>query len=142
MIDLDLAARPHDPLLALGTHVIASSEALRATAGGGDLGAGLKLLAAHVPGFLAVTDGANGVFWLESGALRHMPAFAVTAVDTLGAGDVFHAGFTLALVEGSDIPGALRFACAAAALKCTRFGGAAGAPMRAEVDAFLQSRQT
>ena len=35
---------------------------------------------------------------------------------------------------------ALRFGSAAAALKCTRFGGAAGAPRRAEVERFLQSQ--
>ena len=140
VIDLDLATKPEDRLLALGTHVIASSEALRATTGGDDPRAGLKCLAKHIAGFLAVTDGPNGVYWLQDGGLRHMPAFTVTAVDTLGAGDVFHAGFTLALAEGRDLAGALRFACAAAALKCTRFGGAAGAPKRAEVEAFLKAR--
>lgn len=140
VIDLDLATRPDDPLLALGTHVIASSEALRATCECDDPGAGLKRLAVHVPGFLAVTEGANGVTWLEGSDLKHMPAFAITAVDTLGAGDVFHAGFALALAEGRDLTGALHFACAAAALKCTRFGGANGAPKRAEVDAFLKQQ--
>ena len=81
-----------------------------------------------MPGFLAVTDGPNGVYWLENGALRHMPAFAVKAIDSLGAGDAFHGAFTLALAEGRDLAGALRFASAAAALKCTHFGGAAGSP--------------
>jgi sugar/nucleoside kinase (ribokinase family) len=137
VIDLDLATRPDDPLLALGTHVIASAEALRATTGEQDLGAGLKQLARHLAGFLGVTDGANGLYWLEDGALRHMQAFAVTAVDTLGAGDAFHSAFTLALAEGQMVEPALRFASAAAALKCTRFGGGAGAPNRGEVDAFL-----
>jgi sulfofructose kinase len=139
-IDLDSATKPDDPLLALGTHVIASSEALCATTGSGDPGGGLACLAAHSAGFLAVTDGPNGVYWLDGKELRHMPAFAVTAVDTLGAGDVFHAGFALALAEGRALEDALRFASAAAALKCTRFRGAAGAPKRAEVDGFLQSQ--
>jgi sugar/nucleoside kinase (ribokinase family) len=138
VIDLDLAARPDDPLLALGTHVIASAEALRGTTGETDIGAGLNRLAAHNGGFLGVTDGANGVYWREGGALRHMPAFSVKAIDTLGAGDAFHGAFTLALAEGRDVIGALRFASATAALKCTRFGGAAGAPRRADVDAFLK----
>jgi len=35
----------------------------------------------------------------------------------------------------------LRFACAAAAIKCTRFGGIAGAPARREVEAFLAVRR-
>jgi sulfofructose kinase len=140
VIDLDQATRPDDALLKLGTHVIASSEGLRGTTGTTDLGAGLARLAAHNAGVLAVTDGANGVYWLEDGRLRQMPAFAVTVVDTLGAGDIFHAGFTLALAEGRALTDALRFASAAAALKCTRFGGAGAAPRRAEVDALLRQQ--
>jgi sulfofructose kinase len=61
------------------------------------------------------------------------------AVDTLGAGDVWHGAFALALAEGRPERQAVRFASAAAALKCTRFGGRNGAPRRAEVDAFLSS---
>jgi sulfofructose kinase len=141
VIDLDLATEPHDALLKLGTHVVASTEALRATTGFGQPAIALQRLAEHVAGFLAVTDGPNGVYWLENGDLRHMPAFAVKAIDTLGAGDTFHAAFTLALAEGRDLAGALRFASAAAALKCTHFGGAAGSPKRAEVDAFLKRQK-
>ena len=63
-------------------------------------------------------------------------------VDTLGAGDVFHGAFALAITENQDIcNGALRFASAAAALKCTRFGGAFAAPQRAEVEALLSHDQ-
>jgi sugar/nucleoside kinase (ribokinase family) len=138
VIDLDLATRPDDPLLALGSHVIASSEALRASTGETDYGAGLQRLAKHLmSSFLAVTDGPNGIYWLEQGALKHMPAFKVDAVDSLGAGDAFHGAFTLALAEGRALPDILRFASATAALKCTKFGGASAAPKRAEVEAFL-----
>jgi sulfofructose kinase len=63
-------------------------------------------------------------------------------VDTLGAGDVFHGAFALAITENQDLITALRFASAAAALKCTRFGGAFAAPQRAEVEAFLSQNQT
>jgi len=140
VIDLDLKTTPDDPLLALGTHVIASAEALCATTGEQDFAAGLAKLAAHSDGLLGVTDGANGVYWREGDRLRHLPAFAIDAVDTLGAGDAFHGAFTLALVESRNLVEALRFACAAAALKCTRFGGANGAPKRAEVEAFLKAR--
>ena len=140
VIDFDQATKPDHPLLALGTHVIASSEALHGTTGTRDFAAGLAQLAAHNSGLLAVTNGENGVYWRDGDVLRHMPAFAVTAVDTLGAGDAFHGAFTLALADGRDLGAALRFACAAAALKCTRFGGAAGAPFRADVDAFIAAR--
>jgi sulfofructose kinase len=138
VIDLDQATTVRDPLLALGTHVVSSAEALHGTTGLKDYGAGLKKLAEHISGFVAITDGPDGVYWLEGGSLRHMPAFKVKAIDSLGAGDAFHGGFTLALTEGRELHDMLRFASATAALKCTKFGGAAGAPTRAEVETFLK----
>ncbi len=67
-----------------------------------------------------------------------MDAFKVKAIDTLGAGDVFHGAFTFRFVESGDVHDAMRFAGAAAAIKCTRFGGLMGAATRAEVDDFLK----
>jgi sulfofructose kinase len=55
-------------------------------------------------------------------------------VGTLSAGDIFHGAFALALMEGRGIACAARFACAAASLKCTRFGSRLGCPARREVD--------
>jgi sugar/nucleoside kinase (ribokinase family) len=98
----------------------------------------LRRLTAHLSGFLAVTDGPNGVTWLDGGTLRHMAAFKVETIDSLGAGDAFHGAFALALAEGRDLRDAMRFAGATAALKCTHFGGASGAPQRAEVEEFLK----
>ena len=67
----------------------------------------------------------------------HLPAFPVTAVETLGAGDTFHGAFALALAEGLAIAAAMRFAAAAAALRCTRSGGRTALPSRQEVMALL-----
>ena len=86
---------------------------------------------------LAVSDGPGAVRYIADGAVRTMPVFKVEAIDTLAAGDVFHAGMALALAEGRDEIAAMRFGAAAAALKCTRFGGSMGAPSRGEVDALL-----
>ncbi len=85
------------------------------------------------------TLGARGVQWCDAqGQLCHMPAAQAGAVvDTLGAGDVFHAALALALAEGQAEREALRFASAAAAIKCSRPDGIAGAPGRAEVEALL-----
>ena len=139
VIDLDLATKPDAALLKLGSHVISSAEALHGTTGLADHGASLRLLARHLPAFLAVTDGPNGVYWLDDGVLKHVPAFKVEAVDSLGAGDAFHGAFTLALAEGHSLLEAMRFASATAALKCTHFGGAAGAPYRTEVAQLLKT---
>ena len=140
VIDLDQPTKVKDPLLALGSHVIASAEALRGTTGLEDHAAALQKLGKNLPGFVAVTDGPHGVFWLEGGVMQHMPAFNVKAIDTLGAGDAFHGAFTVALAENRTLPEALRFASATAAIKCTRFGGASGTPKRAEVEDFLRQQ--
>jgi sulfofructose kinase len=137
VIDLDQSTKLDDPLLKLGTHVVSSAEALHGTTGLTDYGAGLQRLAENISGFLAVTGGPNGVYWRDGDTLRHLPAFKVKAIDSLGAGDAFHAGFTLALAEGRALADVLRFASATAALKCTHFGGGAGAPRRAEVEEFM-----
>jgi len=137
VLDADRPTQMSDELFRIATHVVFSSECLRATSGLDDLGAALAAMAARTPSFLAVTQGPRDVLWRDGAALRQSPVFAVEAIDTLGAGDVFHGAFTLALAEGRDVVAALQFAAAAAGLKCTRLGGSMAAPRRAEVDALL-----
>lgn len=125
-------------VLALATHLVYSRDALLGTTGESDIAAALADAAArHDAAWIAVTDGERGVSWLEGDDLHHFPAFQVRAVDTLGAGDVFHGAFVLALAEGRTEREAIRFASAAAAAKCTQPGGRAGIPDRAMVDALL-----
>lgn len=138
VLDLDKPSPPDDPLVMGSTHVIASAEAMRESTGLKDYGAALKKFSEVYKGFLAVTDGPAGAYWLDKGEVRHMDAFKVEAIDTLGAGDTFHGAFTFRLVQTNDVVESMRFAAAAAAIKCTRFGGLMGAPTRAEVDAFLK----
>ena len=71
-------------------------------------------------------------------SLRHIPAPAVTAVDTTGAGDAHSGVFLAVLAAGLTADGAARRANAAAALTVTR-AGAATSPTRAELDRFLGS---
>jgi len=137
VIDADRVTSIDDPLLATATHVIFSAECLLGTAGMTELEPALRKAAARTGAFVAVTNGPDDILWIEALGLRRMPVFAVEAVDTLAAGDVFHGAFALALAEGHDEPAAMRFAAAAAALKCTRFGGIAGAPNRADVEGLL-----
>lgn len=87
-----------------------------------------------------VTRGERGLVWLAAGAAcRHMPAHTVASVvDTTGAGDVFHGALGVALAQGQSPETALRFAAVAAALKCSRAGGATGAPTRTELDSALR----
>ena len=84
--------------------------------------------------------GGEGVAWLEGATLHRMPAFRVRAIDTLGAGDVFHGALALALGEGSEWEQALQFASAAAAAKCSRPSGRGSFPTRDEVIALMAVR--
>ena len=126
-----------DDLFRIATHVVFSSECLRATTGVDDLGAALQRVGGTTESFLAVTKARTTCSGAMDETLRRSPVFAVNAVDTVGAGDVFHGAFTLALAEGRGLPAAMRFAAAAAGLKCSRVGGSAAAPYRVEVEALL-----
>ena len=142
VVDVDRAMSLREGLLNASSHLVFSSEPLQETADVTDDGQALKKIAKLTPSFLAGTRGPKGTIWLdEQGILQETPAFPVHTVDTLGAGDVFHGAFALAITENQDIPSALRFASAAAALKCTRFGGAFAAPQRAEVEELLSHGQ-
>jgi sulfofructose kinase len=138
IVDVDGAMSLREGLLTASSHLVFSSEPLQQTADVSDDGQALKMIAKLTPSFLAGTRGPRGTIWLdEHQDLQETPAFPVHTVDTLGAGDVFHGAFALAITEGQQLRQALRFASAAAALKCTRFGGAFAAPQRAEVEELL-----
>jgi sulfofructose kinase len=137
VLDVDGPTPLDDELFRIATHVVLSSEGLRASTGLDDLAGALARVAAVTKSFLAVTRGAQDVLWWDGQAVRNSAVFAVEAVDTLAAGDVFHGAFALALAEGKNEVAAMRFAAGAAGLKCTRSGGSAAAPYRAEVDALL-----
>jgi sulfofructose kinase len=141
LLDADATpAREGAEPLAAANHILFSSQGLLEFTELTDTEAALRLAASRTDAWVGVSAGRAGVYWLERERVRHLPAFAVDVVDTLGAGDVLHGAFALALARGAPIEEALRFACAAAALKCTRPGGRAGAPSAEEVEAFLGER--
>ncbi|TPK15791.1 sugar kinase [Mesorhizobium sp. B2-5-7] len=127
-------------LLPLASHIVASEPAVRIICGHAlDLETACIDLASRTDAFVAVTGGAAGTWWFDrsAGSSRHVEAPRVKAVDTLAAGDVFHGAFAVGLAEAMAVEHALRFASAAAALKCLRFGGRLGAPDRAETLAMM-----
>ncbi|PBC06193.1 sugar kinase [Mesorhizobium sp. WSM3860] len=127
-------------LLPLASHIVASEPAARIVCGHAlDPESACADLASRTDAFVAVTGGAAGTWWHDRGAgrVRHVEAPKVKAIDTLAAGDVFHGAFAVGLAEAMPPELALRFASAAAALKCLRFGGRLGAPDRAETMAMM-----
>ena len=144
IVDVDRPVPSDSAILTMASHLLFSRDALVSMTGIPRPGDALIHLVSAVPGWVGVTLGSDGVLWLEGRSVCHLPAHEISAVDTLGAGDTFHGGFALALAEGRDEIDALRFANAAAALKCARTGGRAGIPNRAEVEQFIngESRST
>ena len=133
------AEAPIDADVAMAaSHVAFSKQGLLDFTGMDDRDGALAVAAARLRGWVAVTDGALGTFIATARGIRHVPAPEVTVVDTLGAGDVWHGAFAVALAEGMDEVRAVAFANATAALKCTRPGGRDGAPLRSEVDEMMK----
>ncbi len=97
----------------------------------------LEGLASLGPAWVGRTLGAQGAELLVAGRHYHHPGFAVAAVDTTGAGDVFHAGLVHALLLGLPPQEALAVANAAAAISVTGLGGRAALPTRPELESFL-----
>ncbi|QKV20071.1 PfkB family carbohydrate kinase [Oricola thermophila] len=123
--------------MAKATHIAFSTQGLKSFSGEEDVVSGLKYCAGRYSAWAGVTHGEKGVIYLDQGAVAHVAAFAVLAVDTLGAGDVWHGAFALGLGEGRSVFQAVRFANAAAALKCRNGTGPEALPGREETMALM-----
>lgn len=71
---------------------------------------------------VCVTKGENGATVYSDGNFYSHPGFKVEAVDTVGAGDAFLAGFIASLLEGKSTSDALEFACATGSFVATKVG--------------------
>lgn len=138
------------------SHVFASEPGLRDLVGDMGIDAGLEELAELVaapeaglgrdgPIVVGVTLGADGVRWRLVGeavdtSVRTSPAPTITAVETLGAGDVWHGVCAASLAGGASSEQAITTASAAAALRCTRRGGWEILPDAEEVSTLMASQ--
>jgi len=100
---------------------------------------GMPASAADIP-HLVITRGGNGADYYGADGTLHQPAFAVTPVDTTGAGDCFFGYLLAGIAAGRDMASSLRLASAAAALQVTKPGAAAAIPTHTIVDDFLASQ--
>ena len=90
-------------------------------------------------GTIVVTSGTKGAVGIENdSAVARQKAFKVKAVDTTGAGDVYHGAYIFGFLKGWDLKKRMEFSSAAAAIKCTAPGGRTGAPTYRQVLAFLK----
>lgn len=126
--------------LAHTDYAIADEGCLRDLNAGADHRKACDAIRAMGPAQVVITLGERGLVFLDGERFGRMDAFDVEAVDTTGAGDVFHGAFCYGLTQGFAMDENLAFASATAALKCRRLGGRAGIPCREDVGRFLKDR--
>ena len=85
-----------------------------------------------------ITIGEKGMIFRDGNFIRIMPSFKVEAVDTTGAGDIFHGAFAWGLSKKMELKENLKFSSAAAAMSTCRRGGMTSIPHLDEVRKFLK----
>jgi sulfofructose kinase len=140
--DLDELYPGVDALLPLIDYLITSRDIPGRISGDSDLRKSLPAVRAKYNARLtAATLGPEGVLAYDGAQFHYAPAFRVEAVDTTGAGDIFHAGFIYGLLQDWPLPRQLEFACAAAALNCTGIGARGHIAPIAEIERLIATGQ-
>jgi len=137
VVDAEAPVAGTEEVLRIASHVVFSEQGLADFCGDHD-DAALDRAAARVGGWCAVTRGARPVLCHDGARRFEVPVFATKALNTLGAGDVWHAAFALALAQGRAEADAARWANAAAALKVGRSIADTRLPTAAEVTALAR----
>jgi sulfofructose kinase len=148
VLDADIASpEVLKRLMPLADHLLLSQQALALIEDAAEPDIALSALARRMPAakLLCVTLGPGGVALIDRASapdrLIRVEAFVVDAVDTLNAGDVWHGSYAWALGCGLPVLERIRWANAAAAIKCTRPWGRVGVPDQEEVHRFLDARR-
>lgn len=137
IIDLDKVEPLTSDLIKEIDFVVTSARFPAIFTGISDREKALHELQKYTSGFLCATLGHEGAMAIVEGEILYVKAFEVKAIDTTGAGDVFHAGFIYGLLENWEVGDILKFANGAAALKCRDLGGRRGIPTLEEVQKLL-----
>jgi ribokinase len=95
-----------------------------------------ELYRASGAGCVMITLGERGMVGMDRDGFWRVQPTRVSTIDTSGAGDVFCAALSVALVRGKDQRTASKWACVAAALSVTRPGTIPAFPTLAEVEAY------
>jgi fructokinase len=149
--DLTAYRERFERLLAFANIVKASDEDVELLYSTNDLASIARAWLQRGPKLVIITRGEKGPLAAFGETVLERPAPQIEVVDTVGAGDTFHAGLLSwldanSLLTNDDVAGlteaqvtaALDFAAAAAAIVCTRRG--ANPPSWAEVEQFMAAR--
>ncbi len=127
-------------LAVLCDYVVASEEFAKDLGWDDDAGVLQREIQSRGYGVTTITLGERGSITVAGSDIITMPAFPIEAVDTTGAGDVFHGGYVYGILRGWPLPDTIRFASAAAAMKCRHIGGRSGIPGSDDVIRFLAAQ--
>lgn len=94
----------------------------------------------YSPEVVVITRGVKGGIIFDGKEMKSYPSFKVDAIDSNGAGDVFHGAFAFSVVKGYNYYDACIFSSAVSALKCTKLGARDGVPTFEETIEFLKER--
>ncbi|MCP4704841.1 MAG: hypothetical protein GY865_09550 [candidate division Zixibacteria bacterium] len=91
-------------------------------------------------GTIVVTSGTKGsIGFEENTGFARQKAFKVNAIDTTGAGDVYHGAYIFGFLSGMSLKDRMRTASAASAIKCTKPGGRTAIPTYNQIKNFIKS---
>ena len=99
----------------------------------------LEALGQWGPKEVVITLGPKGSIGWSGGKMVSQKAFSIDAVDTTGAGDVYHGAYIYGLLKGWNMAECMRFASAASALKCLEIGGRKGIPTLEKTLSFMKN---
>ncbi len=129
---------PNAQLAAMADILIMNEQFPFYTSGRDNLEDAMKFFADAGSRIVISTLGEKGCVALINGELRKFPAFKVNAIDSTGAGDVFHGAFIAGYLRNYSLEECIRYASAVAALKCLKIGGRAGIPNHRETLEFIR----
>ncbi|MGA2172189.1 MAG: ribokinase [Sedimentisphaerales bacterium] len=98
-------------------------------------------LVARGAGAAVITMGRRGCLVVDRTAADHIPAFPIDLVDHTGTGDAFAGALASSLAVGDDLRKAVKFASAAGALACTKFGSVDAMPTKEEIIELMQKQE-
>jgi ribokinase len=88
-----------------------------------------------------ITMGRRGCMVVDRNAADHISAYEIDLVDHTGTGDAFAGALAASLAVGDELRKAVKFASAAGALACTKFGSIDAMPTKAEIIELMQKQE-
>ena len=132
-LDIDKVQPGVEELLRLTDFLMPTESFVQSFSGEKDWKKGLKIVAKLRSLLVGVTRGKHGAAVLWEGKIFEVPGIQVIALDTTGAGDIFHGALLYGILQGQNLGHCLRLANVAAALSCTRIGARGGIPQLEKV---------